>query len=139
LALHLVSAHLVTSGLNNVNPGVHWRNDDGLTLGAYRNSFKHETYYAGLTTETEDKRFALTVGIMSNAKDHTFRNNTWGYDGCRAQHWSAGHVRGQQCTTTTTVADRKVGLLFAPSMRLGAGFRVALMGEAVHLMWEQTR
>lgn len=62
LGLHLFTAHLGGHGLEAVNPGVYVRTEDGLTAGVFRNSYCRTSAYAGLTLETADRRFALTVG-----------------------------------------------------------------------------
>lgn len=48
LGLHIGSWH-EGGGYNNVNPGLYWRDDSGLTIGAYRNSLERTTAYAGWT------------------------------------------------------------------------------------------
>lgn len=45
-------------------PGIYARRADGLTVGAYRNSFGDPSAYAGWTWQTTDGRFALTAGAV---------------------------------------------------------------------------
>lgn len=64
LGIHLATAHS-SGGMQGFNPGLYLRQDSGLTVGAYRNSYGRASAYAGWTFETADKRFALTVGAVS--------------------------------------------------------------------------
>jgi hypothetical protein len=63
----IVGAHVGTwhdkPGFNNVNPGAYVVHD-GWTAGAYRNSERGTSAYAGHTFETDDRRFALLVGAV---------------------------------------------------------------------------
>jgi hypothetical protein len=64
LGLHLGTAHS-RSGFNGVNPGLYVRTDNGLTFGAFRNSYGDPSAYAAMTLETRDRRFALTAGVVT--------------------------------------------------------------------------
>lgn len=46
----------------SVTPGLYLRLANGATIGAYRNSHGRGSAYAGWTFQTEDGRWALTVG-----------------------------------------------------------------------------
>jgi hypothetical protein len=63
----IVGAHIGTwhdkPGFNNQNPGAYVVHD-GWTAGAYRNSERGTSAYAGHTFETDDKRFALLLGAV---------------------------------------------------------------------------
>lgn len=64
LGLHLASWHSAPS-LESVNPGLYVRHESGFTAGAFRNSYRRESAYAGWTFETADRRFALTAGAVT--------------------------------------------------------------------------
>lgn len=61
---HVASWH-VHEGFNNVNPGLYARWDSGLTMGAYWNSERAMSAYAGWTFSFQEDRYALTVGAVS--------------------------------------------------------------------------
>jgi len=63
IGVHLATAH-TRSGFEPINPGVYVV-ADGWTAGALRNSRGVASVYGGYTFETEDRRFALTVGAIS--------------------------------------------------------------------------
>jgi hypothetical protein len=50
---------------HTATPGLYVRLPNGLTAGAYSNSYGNPSAYAGWTWETPDRRFALTVGAVS--------------------------------------------------------------------------
>lgn len=57
---------------NNLNPGVYWRDDSGLTIGGYWNSYRKPTAYVGWTWETprwHDLSAAATVVLATGYKD----------------------------------------------------------------------
>ena len=66
LGLHLGSWHSAP-GFNNLNPGLYLRTADGWTLGAYRNSYRVTTAYAGRTWETagDGLRVSVTAGLAT--------------------------------------------------------------------------
>lgn len=56
---------------NNFNPGIYWRDDSGLTLGGYWNSYRKPTAYVGWTWETprwHDLSAAATVALATGYK-----------------------------------------------------------------------
>lgn len=69
IGLHLWSTHfgacyetpLGCRQYESETTGIYWIAPSGLTLGGYTNSYGKESFYAGWTFETEDKRFALLV------------------------------------------------------------------------------
>jgi hypothetical protein len=61
---HLASAH-VRGGYEAATVGLYARGDDGLTVGALRNSERRLSFYAGRTWQTSDGRWAITVGAIS--------------------------------------------------------------------------
>jgi hypothetical protein len=61
VGLHVASAH-TQSGYNGINPGVYARWDSGLTAGAYFNSERRGTVYAGWTWVDAEDRFSVTLG-----------------------------------------------------------------------------
>jgi hypothetical protein len=69
LGAHIATAHIPRGEFNNINPGVYARFDGGLTVGAYRNSFRRTSIYAGKTWESgalmAGARVALTAGVIS--------------------------------------------------------------------------
>ena len=69
IGLHLVTAHFGPNALESVTPGVYARVDRGLaaglTAGAFRNSYARTSGYAAWTWQTEDRRFALTIGAVT--------------------------------------------------------------------------
>ena len=60
LGAHLASLHFPQNDFNNFNPGIYYRSDGGWTAGAYRNSLRRGSVYAGYTWEFG--RFGLTGG-----------------------------------------------------------------------------
>lgn len=66
VGLHAVSAHQ-HGGMNNVNPGLYIRHDNGITAGFYRNSYRRESVYIGYTTEVRrgPVSAALTIGAVT--------------------------------------------------------------------------
>lgn len=134
IGLHMASLHIPNSGLQSFNPGLYYKSQDGITVGAYRNSLNRLSVYAGLTIENGP--FALTGGILY------------------------GYQRRSVCTTrpawyggTTTACEWSDGSpgaflpLFAPSVRLpsigGISPRITLMpgfrgsSTAIHLSLER--
>ena len=65
--VHLGSVHFPQRDFNNVNPGLYWRSDAGWTAGAYRNSLRRTSAYAGLTWQWG--RLALTAGGVTGYAD----------------------------------------------------------------------
>ena len=64
IGLHVASVHS-EPGFNNVNPGVYYRHN-GFTVGAYYNSMRRLSTYAGYTIETSGRvTFALTAGVVT--------------------------------------------------------------------------
>lgn len=67
IGLHTVSRH-EHSGMNNTNPGLYYRADNGFTAGFYRNSYREQSAYLAWTFETDQWRgitAAVTVGGVS--------------------------------------------------------------------------
>lgn len=60
LGLHLMTWHS-QPGFNGINPGVYIKTESGLTAGAYYNSERHWSAYAGMTFHLHE-RFDVTVG-----------------------------------------------------------------------------
>ncbi|MBC7993646.1 MAG: hypothetical protein H7Z15_10430 [Rhizobacter sp.] len=49
IGFHVASHHAPAKNYNNANPGIYYRNDEGWTAGAYRNSLRKYSVYAGYT------------------------------------------------------------------------------------------
>ncbi len=49
IGFHVASHHAPAKTYNNSNPGIYYRNDEGWTAGAYRNSLSKNSVYAGYT------------------------------------------------------------------------------------------
>ena len=66
VGVHTVSVH-EHHGLNNTNPGLYIRYDNGLTGGFYRNSYRRESAYLGHTMEARNGSVsaAVTVGAVT--------------------------------------------------------------------------
>ena len=62
IGLHLGTVHVPSTPPCDVNLGLYVQTTEGVTLGAYRNSECLRSVYAGVTFETDDGRFALTLG-----------------------------------------------------------------------------
>ncbi len=65
LGLHLATAHFGApqgERLESSTPGLYFRSDAGLTLGAYSNSYGDTSTYVAWTWQTDDHRFAVTAG-----------------------------------------------------------------------------
>jgi len=63
IGVHLASVHLPQRHFNNTNPGLYYRTDAGWTAGAYRNSLRRTSAYAGRTWDWG--RFSLTGGAVT--------------------------------------------------------------------------
>lgn len=61
--LHIGSHHAPARDFNNWNPGAYARWTNGMTLGAYYNSERHMSMYAGYTYQHGP--LAVTVGLIS--------------------------------------------------------------------------
>ena len=137
VGLHLVSGH-ASGGLNNANLGVYARFDNGLTVGAYRNSYRRNSVYLGSSVETSaTDRFslALTVGGITGYQKRTWLGKC--LDGTTAdgpERCFEGH-------------GRFINVLFVPSVAYRTddyAIRVGLIPNAstksiraVHLMAER--
>lgn len=64
VGIHAVSWH-EKDGMNNVNPGIYGRWDNGFTAGTYYNSERRQTFYAGWTFADSSDTFAVTVGAAT--------------------------------------------------------------------------
>lgn len=49
IGFHIGSQHIPAKNYNNANPGMYYRTDEGWTAGAYRNSLRKNSVYAGYT------------------------------------------------------------------------------------------
>jgi hypothetical protein len=67
LGLHLGTAHS-RSGFNGVNPGLYVRADNGLTVGAFRNSYGDPSAYAAMTIETGYPGPALSPLVVPSTR-----------------------------------------------------------------------
>ena len=63
IGVHVASMHFPERDFNNFNPGLYYRSDLGWTAGAYRNSLRQVSAYAGYTWERGV--FGLTAGAVS--------------------------------------------------------------------------
>lgn len=68
LGIHLGSQHS-KPGFNDVNPGLYYRADDGATVGAYHNSLRRTSVYAGYTlvgdTPIPEVSYSLGLGVIT--------------------------------------------------------------------------
>lgn len=64
LGAHLASAH-ARGGYEAATVGLYARAPDGLTLGLLRNSEGRASVYAAHTWESDDRRWALTAGLIA--------------------------------------------------------------------------
>lgn len=104
LGLHIGSQHYPAKDFNNANPGVYYISDQCWTVGAYYNSERKQSVYAG---------------------------KSWDFGPFRLQ---AGLITGY---------SRPVLPMLAPSVSLGAGFRLTVLpkverggSSVIHLTWE---
>lgn len=63
VGVHIASYHAPAGDFNNYNPGLYLRLNNGFTAGAYYNSERHTSAYAGYTHEWG--RLAVTVGAIT--------------------------------------------------------------------------
>jgi hypothetical protein len=136
VGIHLVSAHQ-HGGLNNINPGVYARLDNGVTVGAYRNSYKRTSAYLGYTAETFADRVSLglTVGAITGYQSIS------GPQFCPEGNHEAP---GFPCINE----GKRVQLMFVPSIAYHGGEYAVRLGiiprpstkdiAAVHLMFERS-
>lgn len=129
LGLHLLTAHSAP-GYESQTPGIYVRHESGATAGLYRNSIGRNSAYAGWTFETEDKRYALTAGVVSGYQRKCVQSEPFktpqSPTGWGTLTACAGHTPG------------KIGPLLVPSVKIGQA-RLALVSyrkAAVHLAYE---
>lgn len=67
IGVHLGSIHFPQRDFNNANPGLYYRSEAGWTAGAYRNSLRRTSAYAGHTWQWD--RLALTAGGVTGYAD----------------------------------------------------------------------
>lgn len=65
IGLHLGTVHLPSTPPCDLNPGIYVQTVGGATLGVYRNSECRTSVYTGVTFETDDKRWAVTLGAVT--------------------------------------------------------------------------
>ena len=67
VGLHVATQHLehTDERLNTATPGLYVRTEQGFTAGIFRNSYSRTSAYAGWTWQTDDRRFALTAGVIT--------------------------------------------------------------------------
>ncbi|HEV7913569.1 MAG TPA: hypothetical protein VGP22_07365 [Albitalea sp.] len=68
VGLHLASVHTPARHFNNSNPGLYYRTDSGWIAGAYRNSLRRTSAYAGYTWSW--KALAVTGGMVTGYSEH---------------------------------------------------------------------
>jgi hypothetical protein len=110
MGLHVASVHLPAGdGMNNANPGLYARWHNGATVGAYYNSLRRVSLYAGWTIEQGP--FALTVGLVSGyqKKREARECSPSEREAFGASVW---------CWTESGNTSGAVGPLLAPSVRL---------------------
>lgn len=66
VGVHIGSVHLPAQDFNNANPGLYLRTESGLTAGAYYNSERRMSAYAGYTQEWGP--VGVTVGVITGYK-----------------------------------------------------------------------
>lgn len=109
IGLHLASLHSPSPWkLSGENPGLYLKTEEGWTAGGYRNSYGRLSLYAGKTFETEDKRWALTVGGISGYQR---------ISGPAACGENEVNTRSHICQRPGTKGA--IGPLVIPSVRLG--------------------
>lgn len=138
IGFHLYTPHFaedkdVPERLRNsdVTPGLYWRGDSGLTLGVVRNSLRRPAVYAAYTVQSDDKRWALSLGAITG---YRYRTES-GPDLCPSPH---GRKRIDSCTYDHGKTRAHLRPLIAPSWAwieaepyIGATPRVALLGKAI--------
>ena len=65
IGLHLATAHFgapADAKFNDTNPGIYLRAENGMTVGAYRNSYGIGSAYVAKTWTTADGRWSITAG-----------------------------------------------------------------------------
>ena len=65
IGLHLGTVHLPSVPPCDLNPGIYVQTTEGATLGVYRNSECRTSVYTGVTFETADQRWAVTLGAVT--------------------------------------------------------------------------
>lgn len=69
IGLHLATAHFGPNTLESNTPGIYARVNAGpaagLTVGTFRNSYARQSAYVAWSFQTDDERFALTVGAVT--------------------------------------------------------------------------
>jgi hypothetical protein len=63
IGVHIGSHHVPARDFQNANPGAYARWTNGMTLGAYYNSERHMSMYAGYTYQHGP--FAVTAGLIT--------------------------------------------------------------------------
>ena len=123
VGVHLGSYHAhAPAGVpyNGVNPGLYARWASGLTLGAYRNSIRRNSVYAGWTITDAAERFGLTLGIVT------------GYDRITSGQGDYRAVRCEDATGCREVGLKRVVLpMLVPSVRVSLSDRASARISAV--------
>jgi len=118
LGVHAVSWH-DQPGYNNRNPGVYYATDDGIVIGAYRNSQRSNTVYAGKILErnlTENVAVSVTLGLATGYCTYTKRSE--------AVLSTNKRILGYRDVIERR--ERVVTPLIAPSIRLGGDYAVRI-------------
>lgn len=122
---------------SDVTPGLYWRGDSGLTLGVVRNSLRRPAVYAAYTVESDDKRWALTLGAISGYRYRAI----YGQHVCREGYLS---VPEKPCRYEHGKTNAHLRPLIAPSWAWlearpylgGATPRVILLGKGISFALE---
>lgn len=75
-----------------LTPGLYIRHDSGATAGAYRNSYGQMSYYGGWTFQTDDERFAITIGAVTGYGERKVGESVQGNKLIRHYHSGGGDV-----------------------------------------------
>lgn len=138
MGLHLYSVHFDRDeempdslAVRDFTPGVYGRLDSGLTFGAVRNSLGRASFYVAQTWETDNKRWAITLGAISG---YQYRMVTGPQACVKKQH----HNNPAGCWYQYGETNAILRPLIAPSVTfpeaepyIGAVPRIALLGKAV--------
>lgn len=76
IGVHTVTVHY-EKDMNGANPGIYYIGKSGFTTGAYFNSVRHMTAYAGWTWETENRTWAMSASLATGYEHHNSDVGGW--------------------------------------------------------------
>ena len=106
VGIHITSMHLPErENINNINPGIYYRDPSGFVLGTYLNSVRRQSVYLGYTAEMGI--WAVTIGAVTGYQKKHDPN-----------YCDKGKIDLPKAPCWSGYSSGAVTLMFAPSVRL---------------------